>query len=97
MLCRVLLRLARVLPRCKNAMYAYSPYCSLYILTILERRLCGTIGEPLAFSKYSQGEFFQQSRDQELIELVVFFFLLVTLKFDSWVKVEGEIRCQSLQ
>lgn len=49
--------------------------------------------EPLAFSRYSQGEFFQQSRDQELIELVVFFFLLVTLKFDSGLKVEGEIRC----
>ena len=49
--------------------------------------------EPLVFSRYSQGEFFQQSRDQELIELVVFFVLLVTLKFDSWVKVEGEIRC----
>ena len=49
--------------------------------------------ESLAFSRYSQGEFFQQSRDQELIELVVFFFLLVTLKFDSGVKVEGETRC----
>ena len=47
--------------------------------------------EPLAFSRYSQGEFFS------VIKSLVFFFLLVTLKFDSGVKVEGEIRFQSLQ
>ena len=52
--------------------------------------------EPLAFSRYSQGEFFRQSR-ASLVGDLIFFFLLVTLKFDSWVKVEGEIRCQSLQ
>ena len=73
MLCRVLLRLARVLPRCKNAMYTYSPYCSLYILTILERRICGTIGEPLAFSRYLQGEFFRQSRASLVGDLIFFF------------------------
>ena len=48
--------------------------------------------EPLAFSRYSQGEFFRQSR-ASLVGDLIFFFLLVTLKFDSWVKVEGEIRC----
>ena len=48
--------------------------------------------EPLAFSRYLQGEFFRQSR-ASLVGDLIFFFLLVTLKFDSWVKVEGEIRC----
>lgn len=70
MLCWVLLRLARVLPRCKNAMYAYSPYCSLYILTILERRICGTIGNLLRFLDTRKENFFG---NQELLELVIFF------------------------
>ena len=48
--------------------------------------------ESLAFSRYLQGEFFRQSR-ASLVGDLIFFFLLVTLKFDSWVKVEGEIRC----
>ena len=45
------------------------------------------------FSRYSQGEFFRQSRASLVGDLIFFFLLLVTLKFDSGLKVEGEIRC----
>ena len=86
MLCRVLLRLCYV--------------CIFSLLFFIHSNDTGNENlwnnrEPLAFSRYSQGEFFQQSSDQELIELVIFFFLLVTLKFDSGVKVVVVSSCKA--
>ena len=66
--------LARVLPRCKNAMYAYSPYCSLYILTILERRICGTIGNLLRFLDTRKENFFSNQEIKSLLSWWSFFF-----------------------
>ena len=66
--------LARVLPRCKNAMYAYSPYCSFYILTILERRICGTIGNLLRFLDTRKENFFSNQEIKSLLSWWSFFF-----------------------
>ena len=50
-------------------------------------------GNLLRFLDTRKGNFFSNQETKSLLSWWSFFFLLVTLKFDSWVKVEGEIRC----